>query len=83
MKDLPPSLIEAIKHFFVSTALRRARGQKVAHSSMLINTSQYIKKQDDVYRLVNIKVNEYCDCISALGDNPSFVAELKRYTPTR
>lgn len=78
LKDLPPSLIEAIKHFFVSTALRRARGQKVAHSSMLINTSQYIKKQDDVYRLVNIKVNEYCDCISALGDNPSFVAELKK-----
>lgn len=76
LKELPGSLVEAIKHFFVSTALRRARGQKTSHSSMLINTSQYIKKQNDLYKLVNILINDYCDKISVLGDNPQFEQEL-------
>lgn len=77
LKDLPMSLIQAIKHYFVSTAIRRARGQKTAHSSMLINVSQYIKKQDDVYRLVNAQVIEYCDQIDCLDDNPAFEKDLE------
>jgi hypothetical protein len=34
---LPKSLKEAIRLFIVATAIRRTRGQKRAHSSMLIN----------------------------------------------
>lgn len=69
LKDLPPTLVEATKHFFVSTALRRARGQRTAHSSMLINVSQYIKRQNDVSRLMQVLVTEICDKIEALNDN--------------
>ncbi|WFE23305.1 Z1 domain-containing protein [Solwaraspora sp. WMMD937] len=40
---LPPSLIEAIRWFLVATAIRRARAQHDAHSSMLIHTTHYIQ----------------------------------------
>lgn len=76
LKDLPATLIEATKHFFVSTALRRARGQRTAHSSMLINVSQYIKRQNDVSRLTQVLVSEICDKIEALNDNKAFEQEL-------
>ena len=76
LKDLPATLVEATKHFFVSTALRRARGQRTAHSSMLINVSQYIKRQNDVSRLMQVLVSEICDKIEALNDNTSFEQEL-------
>ncbi|WP_300937284.1 Z1 domain-containing protein [Bacteroides acidifaciens] len=77
LTDLPASLVEAVKFFFVSTALRRARGQKKAHSSMLINISQYIKKQDSIYHLVTEMVSNICDRIMALGDNPDLEVELR------
>lgn len=78
LTELPTTLIEATKLFFVSTALRRARGQKSAHSSMLVNISQFINRQNDVYRLMNVLVNDICDAIGVLSDNPAFEEELKQ-----
>lgn len=78
LKDLPATLIEATHHFFVSTALRRARGQRAAHSSMLINVSQYIKRQDEVFHLMQLLVSECCDKIEALNDNKAFEDKLKK-----
>lgn len=72
LKYLPDTLVEAIKLFFVSTALRRARGQKEAHSSMLINVSQYIKRMDDVARLVQQTVTDFCDKLETINDNKTF-----------
>ena len=40
--ELPGSLIDAVTWFLVATAIRRARGQRTAHSSMLIHTTHYI-----------------------------------------
>lgn len=77
LKSLPDTLIEATKLFFVSTALRRARGQKTAHSSMLINVSQYIKRMDDVARLMQDLVTDICDKIEAINDNKEFERELE------
>lgn len=83
LKAIPDTLVEAIKMFFVSTALRRARGQKSAHSSMLINVSQYIKRMNDVARLVQQLVTEYCDKLEALNDNKAFEDELKKLYDTK
>lgn len=77
LKSLPATLIEATKLFFVSTALRRARGQKTSHSSMLINVSQYIRKMDDIVKLMQVLVSELCDRIEALNDNKSLENELE------
>ncbi|TCW21178.1 Z1 domain-containing protein [Dietzia cinnamea] len=40
--ELPPSLIEAISWFIVSTAIRHARGEAAEHSSMLIHTTHFV-----------------------------------------
>lgn len=39
----PSSLIDALQWFLVATAIRRARGQRAAHSSMLVHTTHYIQ----------------------------------------
>ncbi|WP_406024053.1 Z1 domain-containing protein [Nocardioides sp. NBC_00850] len=39
--DVPKSLIDAVVWFLVATAIRRARGQVAAHSSMLVHTTHY------------------------------------------
>lgn len=41
--DLPQSLIDAVVWFIVATAIRRARGQEDAHSSMLVHTTHYVQ----------------------------------------
>ena len=39
--DLPESLRAAVQWFVVATAIRRARGQRESHSSMLVHTTHY------------------------------------------
>lgn len=41
--DLPESLIDAVTWFIVATAIRRSRGQRTAHSSMLVHTTHYVQ----------------------------------------
>ena len=76
-EDLPDSLIQAIKYYFLSAAIRRARGQKSDHCSMLINVSQYIDWQDAIASFVQEVVQDYCDMLGAINDNPRFVDEIK------
>ena len=40
--ELPGSLIDAVTWFLVATSIRRARGQRAAHSSMLVHTTHYV-----------------------------------------
>ena len=41
--ELPGSLIDAVTWFLVATAIRRARGQRTADSSMLVHTTHYVQ----------------------------------------
>jgi hypothetical protein len=41
--ELPGSLVDAATWFLVATAIRRARGQRTAHSSMLVHTTHYVQ----------------------------------------
>jgi hypothetical protein len=40
--ELPDSLIDAVTWFLVATSIRRARGQRTVHSSMLVHTTHYV-----------------------------------------
>jgi hypothetical protein len=42
---LPGSLVQAVRAFIVSRAIRNARGQQAAHASMLINASRFTDVQ--------------------------------------
>lgn len=76
--ELPDSLKDAIKHFIVATAIRRARGDRGAHSSMLINVDMRIETMNNVGLLVQPYVyDDCCDAIDSLGDNVNFEEELR------
>lgn len=74
---LPNSLKEAIRLFIVSTAIRRARGQKRAHCSMLINVSQYVDWMDQIGRMVQEETYGLCDKCQLINNHPSLKQELK------
>ena len=46
--SLPPSLVDAIRSYMIGRAIRLARGQLRAHSSMLVNASPYISVQSQL-----------------------------------
>ena len=75
---LPQSLKEAIRSFIVATAIRRARGQKRAHSSMLINVSQYVDWMDQIGLKVQEYTYELCEKCQQISNFPLIEKELKR-----
>jgi hypothetical protein len=50
--SIPDSLRLAIKSFIITCAIRRLRGQEMAHNSMLIHVSRFINWQDHIKELV-------------------------------
>ena len=59
--ELPGSLIDAVTWFLVATAIRRARGQRAAHSSMLVHTTHYVAPHFAMKERLNDLVEEFRD----------------------
>lgn len=53
---LPPSLKEAIMSFIISSAARKARGERNNHNSMLIHVTRFTAVQNEIARLINEEV---------------------------
>lgn len=70
VNDLPESLYEAIRVFFLSNAIRDLRGDSDAERSMMINVSRLVKVQEAVYELVKNAVATYRNAIELHA--PSF-----------
>jgi hypothetical protein len=51
--SLPVSLKRAIRCFIITCAIRRLRGQKTVHNSMLIHVSRFMRWQDHIAELVS------------------------------
>jgi hypothetical protein len=60
---LPESLIESIRTYFLTNALRDLRGQRGAPTSMLINVSRFVDVQKQVFDLVSGEVANYRNAI--------------------
>lgn len=58
VRDLPGSLMTAIRTFIVSGAIRDLRGQRDKHHSMLVNVSHLTSVQTDVANLIRHRMNE-------------------------
>ena len=56
IEELPESLKEAIKIFFLQNAIRDLRGDKKKHRSMLVNVSHLTKIQQQVKELISEEV---------------------------
>jgi hypothetical protein len=72
---LPESLQTAIKSYILTCAIRRLRGHKRKHNSMLIHVALYVKWIDRVALLVNKLVKEFTNKIEANDDE--FLESLK------
>lgn len=55
---LPESLKEALKSFILSCAIRRARGERKNHNSMLVHVTRYTNVQREIGRRVNDELNQ-------------------------
>ncbi len=73
---IPQSLELAIKSFILTCAIRRVRGHKHKHNSMLVHVALLVRWIDKVAYLVNEKTKEYKDAIE--GDDEALLSELKQ-----
>lgn len=62
---LPLSLVIAIKSFILTCAIRRVRGHKEKHNSMLIHVALLVRWIDRVAYLVNEKTKEFKNAIQS------------------
>ncbi|MEC0269707.1 Z1 domain-containing protein [Paenibacillus anseongense] len=60
---LPKDLIESIYAFLIATAIRRLRGQKNKHSSMLVHVTRFTDVQNKVYHRIKDYVISIKDAI--------------------
>ena len=61
---LPGSLVQAVRAFIVSRAIRNARGQQAAHASMLINASRFTDVQGRLRSQVADVVSRIRDAVA-------------------
>lgn len=61
---LPGSLVQAVRAFIVSRAIRNARGQQAAHASMLINASRFTEVQGRLRSQVADVVSRIRDAVA-------------------
>lgn len=72
---LPESLETAIKSFILTCAIRRLRGHEKKHNSMLVHVALYVKWIDRVALLVNERMKDFKNYISA--NDSQFLKELE------
>ncbi|WP_432380535.1 Z1 domain-containing protein [Duganella sp. P38] len=74
---IPPSLREAIYAFVLACAVRELRGQKTAHSSMLIHVTRFVDVQNHVRRQVEDAVRNMRQKISRGIEADGLLEQLK------
>jgi hypothetical protein len=72
---LPESLETALKSFILTCAIRRLRGHEKKHNSMLVHVALYVKWIDRVALLVNERMKDFKNYISA--NDSQFLKELE------
>ena len=75
--ELPPSLVDALRVFVLSKAIRLARGHSASHCSMLVNVSRFVNVQGKIANRLHerlrdiqssVRVNGALSQTRALGD---------------
>ena len=75
--SIPESLKIALRCFILSCAIRRLRGQKTVHNSMLIHVSRFVRWQDHITELVS---NQFHNYRRGIDQNDNQIMELLRLT---
>lgn len=73
--SIPESLKRAIRCFIITCAIRRLRGQKNVHNSMLVHVTRFMKWQDHISELVS---NQFLYYRRGIDQNdPMIISEFK------
>jgi hypothetical protein len=64
---LPDSLVQAVRAFIVARAIRNARGEQAAHSSMLVNASRFTDVQGRLRSRIADVVGRIRDAVAVEG----------------
>ncbi len=75
--SIPESLKSAILCFILTCSIRRLRGQKTVHNSMLIHVSRFVRWQDHITELVS---NQFHNYRRGIDQNDNQTMELLRLT---
>lgn len=75
-EDIPGSLRDAILSFLLATTVRRLRGHKNAHNSMLVHVSRYKDVQKKVLDQVSTFLYEVKGSLEGIGDSVQLTANL-------
>lgn len=85
IKELPPSLYEAIDRFFIIRAIRNLRGHQHRHCSMMVHVSRFVNIQSQVKTMIyeyTKRLREAIQANYAMPDNISeqnaFISGLKK-----
>lgn len=83
---LPQSLEDALDSFLITIAIRRVRGQRQAHNSMLVHVTRFNSVQERVRQLIDGRVRRIRTRLRQ-GDDGDTFARLRRvfeddYVPT-
>ncbi|SVD99636.1 uncharacterized protein METZ01_LOCUS452490, partial [marine metagenome] len=76
INELPEKLKEAIRAFFISTAVRFCRGDRSEHHTMIINVSHLADVQNKIKTVLGEYLQDLCDVLEATaGQNPDRAKE--------
>lgn len=67
---LPESLKKALKYFLLVNVVQDMKGNKKSHRSMLINVSQFVNVQNQVFDMVSDYINRYLTKIQSYSKLP-------------
>lgn len=69
VNELPESLLNAVRVFFLANAIRDLRGQTLQPRSMLVNVSRFNFVQESVFRLLEVWVSDLRNTLGVTHQN--------------
>ncbi len=76
--QLPPSLVQAIDSFLLACAVRRLRGQRNEHSSMLVHVTRFNSTQREVHRQISLYIQQLKQRLTRNIDSENLLARLRK-----
>ena len=79
LRELPPSLREAVNRFVVARAIRDLRGQGHRHCSMMVNVSRFVNVQNTVRDLLSLYDQKLKNAVKASYALPEEISGRNHY----
>lgn len=79
VRELPPSLYDALDEFIIARAIRNLRGQTNKHSSMMVNVSRFVPVQQAVRDFISLREKRIREAVRANYMMPESISSANIY----